>query len=162
VSLVWAASPVVVFIVLAVRHESLLRVLERRRRAARFYQRGLARLDGRWPGTGEPGGRYLDPAHPYARDLDLFGKGSLFELLSTARTHSARTLWRTGCSSPPLRYRARAPRGRRGTAPALDLREELAILAEDARSGVDPMALAAWGEAPPCWPWGCRKPARGL
>src|ERR1035438_5951680 len=87
VSILWAAIPLVVFIFLAVRHERLLRVLERRRRAARFFERGLARLDGRWAGTGEPGDRYLDPAHPYARDLDLFGKGSLFELISTARTH---------------------------------------------------------------------------
>jgi hypothetical protein len=31
----------------------------------------------------------------------------------------------------------------------LDLREELAIVAEEARSGVDPVALAHWGEAPP-------------
>ena len=31
----------------------------------------------------------------------------------------------------------------------MDLREELAILAEEARTGVDPVALAAWGEAQP-------------
>ena len=150
VSVLWAAIPVVVFIVLAVRHESLLRVLERRRRAARFYQRGLARLDGRWPGTGEPGGRYLDPAHPYARDLDLFGKGSLFELLSTARTHvgeDALAHWLLFPAAPAtVRARQEAVEELR---PRVDLREELAILAEDARSGVDPMALAAWGEAPP-------------
>jgi hypothetical protein len=30
----------------------------------------------------------------------------------------------------------------------VDLREELAILTEEARTGVDPVALAAWGEAP--------------
>ena len=34
--------------------------------------------------------RYLGPAlfDPYAADLDIFGKGSLFELLNTARTRS--------------------------------------------------------------------------
>jgi hypothetical protein len=32
--------------------------------------------------------------------------------------------------------------------PRLDLREDLAVLAEEAHSGVDPAALAAWGESP--------------
>jgi hypothetical protein len=66
VSILWAPIPIVVFAALAVQHERLLRKVERRRRAARFFERGLARLDGRWAGTGEPGDRYLDPAHPYA------------------------------------------------------------------------------------------------
>jgi len=149
VSVLWAAIPLVVFVTLAVRHERLLRVLERRRRAARFFERGLARLDGRWAGTGETGDRYLDPAHPYARDLDIFGKGSLFELISTARTHVGEdTLarWLLNPAPPPtVRARQEAVEELR---PRVDLREELAILTEEARTGVDPVALAAWGEAP--------------
>jgi hypothetical protein len=149
VSVLWAAIPVVVFVTLAVQHESLLRVLERRRRAARFFERALARLDGRWAGTGEPGDRYLDPAHPYARDLDLFGKGSLFELISTARTHVGEdTLarWLLFPADPAtVRARQEAVEELRTR---VDLREDLAILAEEARTGVDPVALAAWGEAP--------------
>src|ERR1035437_15461 len=86
-SIVWITVPIAVFAVLVVIHDHLLRVSERRRRAQRFFERALARLDGKWAGTGDPGDRYLDPAHPYARDLDLFGPASLFELLSTARTH---------------------------------------------------------------------------
>src|ERR1035438_4999241 len=150
VSILWAAIPLVVFIFLAVRHERLLRVLERRRRAARFFERGLARLDGRWAGTGEPGDRYLDPAHPYARDLDLFGKGSLFELISTARTHvgeDALARWLLS-PAPPATVRARQEAVEE-LRTRVDLREELAILAEEARTAVDPVALAAWGEAPP-------------
>jgi hypothetical protein len=150
VSVLWAAIPVVVFVTLAVQHERLLRVLERRRRAARFFERGLARLDGRWAGTGEPGDRYLDPAHPYARDLDLFGKGSLFELISTARTHvgeDSLARWLLSPAAPAtVRARQEAVEELRTR---VDLREELAILAEEARTGVDPVALAAWGEAPP-------------
>ena len=149
VSVMWAAIPLVVFVTLAVRHERVLRVLERRRRAARFFERGLARLDGRWAGTGESGDRYLDPAHPYARDLDLFGKGSLFELISTARTHIGEdTLARwllTPAAPATVLARQRAVEELR---PRVDLREELAILTEEARTGVDPVALAAWGEAP--------------
>jgi len=148
-SVLWAAIPLVVFVTLAVLHERLLRSLDRRRRAARFFEHGLARRDGRWAGTGESGGQYLDPAHPYARDLDLFGKGSLFELLSTARTHVGEdTLarWLLSPAAPStVRARQEAVEELRSR---VDLREELAILAEEARTGVDPVALAAWGEAP--------------
>ena len=86
-SIVWVIVPVAVFAVLVVAGDRLLRDLERRRRAAAYFERGLARLDGKWAGTGETGDSYADPSHPYAQDLDLFGKGSLFELLCTARTH---------------------------------------------------------------------------
>jgi hypothetical protein len=150
VPVLWAALPGAAFVVLVVAHERLLREMERRKRAARFYKRGIERLDGAWAGGGEGGARYLDPAHPYARDLDLFGKGSLFELLCAARTHIGEdTLarWLLSPAAPDaVRARQEAVEELR---PLLDLREELAILAEEARTGVDPVSLAAWGEAPP-------------
>ena len=146
----WAALPGAAFVVLVVAHERLLRALERRKRAARYFERGLARLNDAWAGGGEAGARYLDPAHPYARDLDLFGKGSLFELLCTARTHIGEdTLarWLLAPAAPDVvRARQEAVEELR---PRVDLREELAILAEEARTGVDPVSLAAWGEAQP-------------
>jgi hypothetical protein len=130
-------------------HDHLLRVIERRRRAQRFFERALARLDGKWAGTGEPGDRYLDPAHPYARDLDLFGPGSLFELLSTARTHIGEdTLarWLLAPADPAtVRARQEAVDELRSR---VDLREDLAVVAEESRTAVDPVSLAAWGEAP--------------
>ena len=56
-------------------------------RARRLYERGLDRLEGRWAGSGPDGARFLAD-HAYARDLDLFGHGSLFQLLDTARTEA--------------------------------------------------------------------------
>src|SRR5262245_3997540 len=81
ISILWLALPIVVFVVLLVIHERHERLTGRLRRAERYFRRGLTRLDNTWAGGGEPGDRYLDPAHPYALDLDLFGKGSLFDLL---------------------------------------------------------------------------------
>jgi hypothetical protein len=149
-SVAWVSLPAALFAFLVVIHDHLLRVLERRRRAQRYFRKALARLDGKWAGTGEPGDQYLDPAHPYARDLDLFGKGSLFELLSTARTHIGEdTLarWLLAPADPAtVRARQEAVDELR---PRLDLREELAVVAEESRTGVDPVSLAAWGEAGP-------------
>jgi len=147
-SILWLLAPVAAFIGLIVLHERLLRRLDRRRRAAAFFEKGLARLAGQWAGTGETGERYADPEHPYAADLDLFGKGSLFELLCTARTHIGEdTLarWLKAPAAPAvLRERQEAVAELR---PHLQLREDLAVVAEEARSGVDPVSLAAWGES---------------
>ena len=38
-----------------------------------------------WAGAGPDGARFLE-GHRFARDLDLFGPASLFQLLDTART----------------------------------------------------------------------------
>jgi MutS domain V len=133
--------------VLTVIHDRLLKKLERQRRAATFFEKALARLDDRWAGTGETGERYLTADHPYAADLDLFGKGSLFELLCTARTHIGEdTLarWLMAPARPDVvRERNEAVDELR---PRVDLREDLAVAGEEARSGIDPVSLAAWGE----------------
>jgi hypothetical protein len=148
-SIAWVAVPIAVFVAFLMIHDRLLRMAEFRRRAVRYFERALARLDGQWAGTGETGESYLDPAHPYAQDLDLFGKGSLFELLCTARTHIGEdTLarWLLNPADPgTVRARQEAVEELRSR---VDLREDLAVLAEEARSGVHPAALASWGEAP--------------
>ncbi|MEP6717471.1 MAG: DNA mismatch repair protein MutS, partial [Terriglobia bacterium] len=83
----WTISfPAAGFIALVAWHSRIDRVAERLRRSVRFHENGLARLDHAWQGKGESGERFIDPHHPYAVDLDLFGRASLFELLSTART----------------------------------------------------------------------------
>src|SRR5215813_12064056 len=82
----WLMVPSAAFVVLRAIHA---RIRRRRRRAEdgrAFYERGLARLDGQWAGAGRSGARFLDPHHPYADDLDVFGEGSLYELLCSART----------------------------------------------------------------------------
>src|SRR5215217_7272507 len=73
-SIVWLLLPIAVFAVLVVVHEIVMRAMERIRRAERYFENALKRLDGNWQGAGEPGDRYIEPEHPYALDLDLFGK----------------------------------------------------------------------------------------
>jgi hypothetical protein len=58
-------------------------------RLADYYDAGLARLDHKWEAL-EEGQEFADPDHFYAADLDLFGNGSLFQLLCSARTQAGR------------------------------------------------------------------------
>ncbi len=146
----WLLVPLAAFVLLAAAHDRVFRARDRMRRAIAFHERALARLDGHFAGAGTPGDAFADPAHPYALDLDLFGKGSLFELLCAARTRPGEerlAAWLLAPARPDeLRDRQRAVAA---LAPRLDLREDLAVLGEDVRAAVDARTLAEWGEAPP-------------
>ena len=146
----WLALPVTVFAALVVWHDRVIRARARADRAVAFYERGLARLAGRWAGSGAAGEAFRDPHHPYAEDLDLFGPGSLFELLCSARTAAGERRMAAWLLAPasPGEVRARQA-GVEELRPRLDLREQLALLGEDVRAGLHPEALAAWGAAPP-------------
>ena len=164
-SLWWLVLPAAAFLALVVHHDRLLRARGRARRAAGFYEAGLRRLDGTWPGTGNPGQRFADSGtaeHPYAADLDLFGRGSLFELLCAARTRTGQRALadylRGGApSDTPEAIRARQ-QAVAEIAPRLDLREDLAVLGDEVgtgagmpahEGGVDAAALNAWASGPP-------------
>jgi len=137
------------FAALMIRHERVAARLALSRRRVLFYEAGVARLEDRWRGKGTPGTRFLDPKHPYAIDLDIFGEGSLFERLCVARTRAGEDClagWLLAPAAPDI-VRARQAAVRE-LAPRLDLREELALLGADVRGGLQPAALVAWGAAP--------------
>ena len=149
-SALWLILPACVFLALLIFHARVNRDRTRCARAAAFYERALDRLDNRWTGRGETGERFKHPHHPYADDLDLFGRGSLFEFLSTARTRTGEEMlaeWlRSPSPSDVLRARHAAVSELKSR---LDLREDLAILGEEIRAEARKNSLAEWGEAPP-------------
>ena len=145
----WIALPLAAFIVLIKRHDVAIRTRDRTARAIQFYERGLARLEDRWIGTGETGERFKDETHLYANDLDLFGPASLFELLSIARTHTGEETLAAWLKAPASREELLARHEAvRELTPQLDLRETLALAGEGVRAGVHTEALVAWGERP--------------
>jgi hypothetical protein len=141
--------PVAGFIALAVRHDQVIRARDRSASLVDFYDRGLRRLRDSWSGTGATGDRYRNDHHPYANDLDLFGHGSLFQLLSLARTRTGEdTLagWLTAAAAPAaVLERQAAVRELTG---ALDTREDLSLSVGRSAVSVDGDVLAAWAEAP--------------
>jgi hypothetical protein len=143
-------APVAAFVILAVLQEKLLGSFRYRTRAISFYERGLARLQDRWAGSGETGERFLDPAHPYARDLDLFGPASLFEYLSSARTRAGEeTLARWLLAAAPREEVLARQAAVRELQARVRFREHLFSTGETVRLGVHPEMLSAWGESQP-------------
>jgi hypothetical protein len=145
----WLLLPVLLFTGLLFIHDRLLGERSRALRSVAFYERALARIDSRWAGGGISGERFRDLHHAYSDDLDLFGEGSLFELLCEARTQSGEdtlAAWLLKASTPEeIRQRHDAVRE---LTPRLDLREDLARLGDDVRAGLHPEAVCSWGAAP--------------
>lgn len=141
----WLVPTLGIFVALLVAHDRVIRSRRRAERAAGFYERGVARIRDAWAGTGSTRQRE-DAPHPYANDLDLFGPGSLFELLCSARTPAGEEMlasWLLAPAAPALvRERQQAVQELRDR---LDLREDLCLLGDDVRSQLDPAALIAWG-----------------
>ncbi|WP_446742971.1 MutS-related protein [Silvibacterium acidisoli] len=138
----------IAFIVIFFLHEKLLRKKRLQERVSRFYARGLARVNGQWAGTGSAGDRFLDPEHPYARDLDLFGAGGLFELLCSARTRSGEETLAAWLLHPASAQEAEArQQAITELAPMLDFREKLVIAGEDLTHSGHSQSFAAWAES---------------
>ena len=144
----WLVAPAAAFVTLLVIHGQVRRDRLRAERGAAYYRRGLARLDGQWAGTGRTGARFGDPRHPYADDLDLFGEGSLYELLCEARTSMGEEVLAAWLRAPSD---VAAVRGRQAAVqaltPRLDLREDLAVLGEEVAATVRPDALTGLATA---------------
>lgn len=140
---------VAAFVAAVAWHRRVVAAGERARRAVEHYRRALARLDERWAGTGPDGLRYLDAAHPYAADLDLFGRGSLFQRLSLARTRMGEdtlAAWLLA-PAPPAALRARQAAVDE-LREQLDLREALAVLDARLATQLEPEVLRRWAAAP--------------
>ena len=149
-SMWWLLVPLVMFLSLVVRHERVADRLSRAERAVEYYQRAQDRLNDRWRDSGATGDRYVNRSHPYTDDLDVFGSGSLFQLISRARTQIGEDMLAEWLSAPAevgtIPARQQAIGELRGT---LDLREELALLPAEVHDEVDQNRLRAWSGEPP-------------
>ncbi len=154
-SIYWLIAPVAVYALLGILHARVLRAKARAQTAAEYYAKGIARIEDRWAGTGQTGERFRDTNHVYAEDLDLFGRGCLFELLSTARLPMGETRlanWLTaGSDLRTIQDRQKLILELREK---VDLREDLAVTGEELRARLNPESLIEWAEAKSILPRG--------
>jgi hypothetical protein len=142
-------GPLGMFVGLVVFHGKAVRQLLLARRAVNYYSAAVRRIKDRWIQDGATGERYQNPDHPYAGDLDLFGRGSLFQLLSQARTRLGENTLAGWLKSPAdcqvISERQQAIDELR---PKLNLRERLALLDAEVHEGLDQQQLLMWASEP--------------
>src|SRR5258708_39535015 len=100
----WLVAGFVIFLALGIRHSRIQGEMEKALRAVKWYRQGQARMEDRWAGTGDTGQEFRAPDHVYADDLDLFGDGSLFQLLCGARSRIGKE-----CLARRLQWPAASP-----------------------------------------------------
>ncbi|HSC86567.1 MAG TPA: DNA mismatch repair protein MutS [Polyangiaceae bacterium] len=161
VALAVAGLGLLAFLALVSRHGRVIEQEEHARRLELVNAAGEARVDGRAASLPETGSAYLDPAHPYASDLDLAGRGSLFQRISVAHTRYGKTTLGGWLSAfAPLDEVKERQRAVEELGPQLAFRQELEAqalaLTEKRRQGrtvtaesPDPEPLLRFIEAPP-------------
>ncbi len=162
VQIAYVLVPVVVLLILFAMHESTLRALRNNQLLRQFYRRGVDRLEDRWfgpsdtaqaSGREDTGERFLDVAHPYARDLDIFGAGSLYHLLCTALTRTGKNTLAAWLLAPaPVDEILHRQHAVQELSPRLDFRERLALAGSELHdkaknTGLSPEVLVAWAES---------------
>lgn len=159
----WMVGPLLAFVGLVIWHERVSRRQRAALRSVNYFLRGLARLDDRWLEGGDDGERFRDDGHPYSSDLELFGRGSLFHLVSSCRTETGAARladWLTAPSDPEEIARRQA--AVRELAGRLDLRHSLAVIGPDVRAGLDSRVVRDWAIAPPVALPAWNRPAAAL
>lgn len=146
-----AGAGIAVYAALALAHE---RVFQRKRRTqllAELNERGIARLSGEWHRFKDRGDRFAHPDHLYAGDLDIFGQGSIFQLINETATRLGESVLAQWLASPTsadvVRQRQEAVLE---LAAAIDFRQTLLLecrLVTEEKA--DPSPFIAWAEGGP-------------
>ena len=117
------------------------------------YETGVARLTFDWESL-PPGDEYLDSAHLCAGDLNLFGRGSLYQILCSARTRAGKDTLARWMKEPASIEEARARAAAvRELWDRVDLREALAAAGPSQSSDFRLETFREWvRSAPPDFP----------
>jgi|ERR1039457_508320 hypothetical protein len=140
-----AAASALVFVGLTIAIALVEHRSKRHEARVRYCEDGLARVQGR-PIKGAPDGqRFVDPAHPYAADLDIFGPASIFSHVCMARTGSGQAMlarWLT--QAAPIGEIADRQRAVSELSARLPLRQDLWLAGGTVNERVREEALEDW------------------
>jgi MutS domain V len=124
--------------------------LHRLQRLHQFQEQGVRRLEHRWQGSGDYGAEFEPANHSYSHDLNLFGKGSLFELLCTVRTRIGQRLLASYLLDPPeIDETIRRQEAVQELTGRKTLREQVALLGSHDKQQSSWDTFARWLDSPP-------------
>ena len=114
-------------------HEKLLSRVRFLRLLRGLAESELRALGGEFPGEAAAGAEFVDPAHPYAADLDIFGPRSLFHFINRTTTRPGRDALAALLNTPPEgRPIAALQAAVRDLVPRLDFRMRVRAFGESA------------------------------
>jgi hypothetical protein len=142
----WILAPCVLFVVVARVHSAVLLRRAWAERSIAYFERGLAKIEDRWNELPSREVHIEAGSSLFARDLDLFGRGGLFDLLCTARTSMGEDTLAEWLLEPATRDKVLARQASVGELrERFDLREELASCEGPGVAKLDLGALTTWG-----------------
>ena len=146
-----AGACAVAYALLAAYHAGLLAKEARAKEEAAWHRRALARLDGTWLDLPSRGERFANPGHLYASDLDLFGRGSLFQWIDETATGAGEERLAAWLLSPAGAAEVRARQEAAQELAGLpEMRRDLSVSGRlGVRSRQSPRPFLDWAEAPP-------------
>jgi MutS domain V len=148
-SVEWIWVPIAIFAVLMFIHGKVLRKKKLAQDACLYYRTGINRLQNSWHGIGDSGERFLDANHPYTSDLDIFGKGSLFQFMNFSQTSLGEDCLAQWLSEVPdaegIKKRQNAVKELAGET---KLFEEYALLYPELKKDFNQSYLEQWSQKP--------------
>ncbi|MDR5658378.1 DNA mismatch repair protein [Serpentinicella sp. ANB-PHB4] len=89
-----------IFIYLVVVYRKIKKLLVYGEQILNINRNAFKRLEGTWLDFTDTGEAFKNENHAFSHDLDLFGRGSLFQWINTARTYLGRKKLKTFLTSP--------------------------------------------------------------
>lgn len=149
VSWMWLLLPMSIFLAVLPFDQRCLRQLQRLQAARRFLESRLARLQRVFGSDLADGREYKNDQHPWTQDLDVFGQGSLFQMLNECRTQPGRRQLADWMMTVPTAEEIRVRQSRaRGLKDSLQLRESLACIPDKADWTSAERLLQTWVNEP--------------
>ncbi|MDW7674162.1 MAG: hypothetical protein SCK28_06450 [Bacillota bacterium] len=91
---------IILFIILVFKHQKAIDEKSFYRAMVQINENALMRIKGEWKNFSDAGEDFKDESHSYANDLDIFGKGSLFQWINTTTTYLGRETLRKVLREP--------------------------------------------------------------
>ncbi|MCG4572474.1 DNA mismatch repair protein [Clostridium cochlearium] len=89
-----------IFIYLAIKHQKVINNKEIVDKIVYLNDKSIKRLDGKWRDFQDTGEEYIKEDHNYSKDLDIFGRSSIFQYLNTTTTYMGRNQLKSSLENP--------------------------------------------------------------
>lgn len=80
----------ILFLCLIIYHNAIKEKIRFSKGIVEINNRYISRIDGSWINFDDIGKEFIDRSHRYSFDLDIFGKGSIFQIINTTNTWNGR------------------------------------------------------------------------